>query len=294
MIFTVNYTNNFAFTDIDMELRIRDGSFVLIDTVVGTVEQGTNTITFNYETGGASAAYYFDFTLSDLACAFNDVYYGFCFNLIKIETIARLDSISVEGCTTASVPFTEEYNDYYNSLITMTTGSLPNGLITTGKWKLTLTDDESNTVETITYETIDGTSCVIRNLLRLKWWSDCAFASLDYTGLPFVNDVYVKGYSVSQPLDNKERVMNVLSTGELEMVYNYSLEKVEFTLGIYTANFYKTLQRAFEHKYITIDGTYYKQDTDSKLTKKPEGDKYSAKIELAESGSAVISSKCCC
>jgi len=293
IIATVNYTNNLSFDYIELELRIRDSGFNLIDTVVGTVEQGTNTLVFNYETVSADS-FYFDFTLTDLACGFADELYGFCFNSIKIETIAQLDSISVEGCTTANVPFTEEYNNLYNSLITMNTGSLPNGLITTGKWKLILTDDESNTVTTITYETIAGTSCVIRNLLRLKWWSDCSFSDLDYAGLPFTNDVYVKGYSISQPLDNKERIMNVLSSGELEMVYNYSIEKSEFTLGIYTANFYKTLQRAFEHKYITIGGTYYKQDSDSKLTKKPEGDKYSAKIELVESGSAVISSKCCC
>ncbi len=294
MIFSVNYTNNFAFSYVTMNLQVRNSSFVVIDTITVDIEQGTNTVTFNYETGGSSANYYFDFSLEDLAGTIADTQYGFCFNSINIQTIARLSSISVEGCTTSAVTFSEEYNDYYNSLITMDTGSLPNGLITTGKWKLTLTDDEANTWTSITYETIDGTNCLIRNLMRLKWWSDCAFSSIDYAGLPFINDIYVKGYSVSQPLENKERVVNTLSTGEIELIYNYSIEKTEFNIGVYTANFFKTLQRAFEHKYITINGDYYKQDTDSILTKKPEGNKYSAKIELAESGSAVISSKCCC
>ena len=97
MIFTVNYTNNFAF-DFDIELNIRDNTFALLDTVTVAIEQGTNTATFNYETSATPpVSYYFDFTLSDLSCAFNDFYYGFCFNTIKIETIARLSTISVEA-----------------------------------------------------------------------------------------------------------------------------------------------------------------------------------------------------
>ena len=293
MIFTLNYTNNFSFENIELELRVLNSSFALVDTVVGTIEQGTNTITFNYETT-FSDSYYFDFTLTDMICGFADEYYGFCFNSVKVETIARLSSINVQGCTTANVPFTEEYNDLYNSLITMNIGSLPNGLITTGKWILTLTDDEDNTWNSITYETIDGTNCTTRNLLRLIWTSDCMYANLDYANLPFTNDVYVKGYYISQPLDNKERVINTLSTGEVELIYNYSLEKKEFSFGIYTEFFYRTLQRAFEHKTITINGISYKQDSDSVLIKKPEGYKYSARIELVEAGSAVVSSSCCC
>lgn len=293
MIFTLNYTNNLSFQNIELELRVLNSSFVLVDTVVGIIDAGTNTITFNYETS-FSDSYYFDFTLTDLICGFADEFYGFCFNLVKIETIAQLQTIEVQGCTTADVPFTEQYNDLYNSLITMNTGSLPNGLITTGKWKLVLTDDESNTWTSITYETIDGTDCTNRNLMRLVWTSDCKFADIDYLNLPFENDIYVKGYSTSQPLDNKERVINTLSTGELEMIYNYSLEKKEFTFGVYTESFYRTLQRAFEHKTITIDGVQYKQDTDSVLTKKPEGQKYSARIELVEVGTEVIITNCCC
>ena len=293
MVFTLNYTNNFSFENIELELRVLNSSFALVDTVVGTIEQGTNTITFNYETT-FSDSFYFDFTLTDMICGFADEFFGFCFNSVKVETIARLSTIDVQGCTTANVPFSEEYNDLYNSLITMDIGSLPNGLITTGKWILTLTDDENNTVTSITYETIDGTTCLTRNLMRLVWTSDCMFGNLDYKNLPFANDVYVKGYYISQPLDNKERVINTLSSGELEMIYNYSLEKKEFSIGIYTEIFYRTLQRAFEHKTISINGISYKQDTDSILTKKPEGYKYSARIELVEVGSAVVSTVCCC
>lgn len=293
LVFTVNYTNNLSFSYIDLELNVRNSSYVVIDTITGTIEQGTNTITFNYETL-SSDSFYFNFALKDIACGFANELYGFCFNSIKIETIAQLQAIEVQGCTTANVPFTEDYNDLYNSLITMNIGSLPNGLITTGKWKLILTDDESNTWTSIIYETIDGTNCTNRNLMRLVWTSDCKFADIDYLNLPFENDIYVKGYSTSQPLDNKERVINTLSSGELEMIYNYSLEKKEFTFGVYTESFYRTLQRAFEHKTITIDGVQYKQDSDSVLTKKPEGQKYSARIELVESGSEVIITNCCC
>lgn len=56
---------------------------MVIDTVTVSVDQGTNTATFNYETGGSSASYYFDFTLSDIACGFLDELFGFCFDLIK-------------------------------------------------------------------------------------------------------------------------------------------------------------------------------------------------------------------
>ena len=57
MIFTVNYTNNLSFDYIELDLKVRNSSFVVIDTVTVSVEQGTNTATFNYETGGSSASW---------------------------------------------------------------------------------------------------------------------------------------------------------------------------------------------------------------------------------------------
>ena len=294
MIFTVNYTNNFAFDYVTMNLFIRDGSFTIIDTITVDVQKGTNTAIFNYTTGGSSASYYFDFALDDIAGEIADTQYGFCFDLIKVETIEKLDTIIAVGCTTQTVPFTEEYNDIYNSLITMNTGSLSNGLMTSGKWKLLLTDTANNTFESIIYETISGESCLHSNLMRFKWTNDCNFANLDYVNLPFTNDVYIKGYYTSQPYDSKERVINTLSNGETSLVFDYSVEKKEFSIGLYTESFFTTLQRAFLHSTIIIDNLYYKQDTDSKLTKKPEGKKFSAKIELIEVGSEVVISKCCC
>ena len=294
MIFTVNYTNNFAFDYVTMNLFIRDGSFTIIDTITVDVQKGTNTAIFNYTTGGSSASYYFDFALDDIAGEIADTQYGFCFDLIKVETIEKLNTIIAVGCTTQTVPFTEEYNDIYNSLITMNTGSLSNGLMTSGKWKLLLTDTANNTFESIIYETISGESCLHSNLMRFKWTNDCNFANLDYVNLPFTNDVYIKGYYTSQPYDSKERVINTLSNGETSLVFDYSVEKKEFSIGLYTESFFTTLQRAFLHSTIIIDNLYYKQDTDSKLTKKPEGKKFSAKIELIEVGSEVVISKCCC
>lgn len=292
-IITVNYTNNLSFDNIEMRLTVLDSSWVVLDTIYADVKKGTNTIVFNY-TPSSSINYIFDFTIQDLACAFQDELSGFCFDLIKVETIEKLNTITAVGCTTQTVPFTEEYNDIYNSLITMNTGSLSNGLMTSGKWKLLLTDTANNTFESIIYETISGESCLHSNLMRFKWTNDCNFANLDYVNLPFTNDVYIKGYYTSQPYDSKERVINTLSNGETSLVFDYSVEKKEFSIGLYTESFFTTLQRAFLHSTIIIDNLYYKQDTDSKLTKKPEGKKFSAKIELIEVGSEVVISKCCC
>jgi len=292
-ILTVNYTNNLSFDNIEMRLNVLDSSFVVLDTIYADVKKGTNTIVFNY-TPSSSINYIFDFTIEDLACGFQDELFGFCFDLIKVETIEKLNTITAVGCTTQTVPFTEEYNDIYNSLITMNTGSLSNGLMTSGKWKLLLTDTANNTFESIIYETISGESCLHSNLMRFKWTNDCNFANLDYVNLPFTNDVYIKGYYTSQPYDSKERVINTLSNGETSLVFDYSVEKKEFSIGLYTESFFTTLQRAFLHSTIIIDNLYYKQDTDSKLTKKPEGKKFSAKIELIEVGSEVVISKCCC
>lgn len=293
LILTAKYTNNFSFDNIQMRFRVLDINFGIIDTIFADVYKGSNTIVFNYEIP-STQDYIFDFTLTDLSCGFQDELSGFCFDLIKVETIEKLDTITAVGCTTQTVPFTEEYNDIYNSLITMNTGSLSNGLMTSGKWKLLLTDTANNTFESIIYETISGESCLHSNLMRFKWTNDCNFANLDYVNLPFTNDVYIKGYYTSQPYDSKERVINTLSNGETSLVFDYSVEKKEFSIGLYTESFFTTLQRAFLHSTIIIDNLYYKQDTDSKLTKKPEGKKFSAKIELIEVGSEVVISKCCC
>ena len=293
LIITAKYTNNLSFDNIQIRMRVLNSMFGIIDTIYADVYKGSNTIVFNYETV-STEDYIFDFTLTDLACGFQDELFGFCFDLIKVETIEKLDTITAVGCTTQTVPFTEDYNDIYNSLITMNTGSLSNGLMTSGKWKLLLTDTANNTFESIIYETISGESCLHSNLMRFKWTNDCNFANLDYVNLPFTNDVYIKGYYTSQPYDSKERVINTLSNGETSLVFDYSVEKKEFSIGLYTESFFTTLQRAFLHSTIIIDNLYYKQDTDSKLTKKPEGKKFSAKIELIEVGSEVVISKCCC
>jgi hypothetical protein len=293
LIITAKYTNNLSFDNIQIRMRVLNSIFGIIDTIYADVYKGSNTIVFNYETV-STEDYIFDFTLTDLSCGFQDELFGFCFDLIKVETIEKLDTITAVGCTTQEVPFTEEYNDIYNSLITMNTGSLSNGLMTSGKWKLLLTDTANNTFESIIYETISGESCLHSNLMRFKWTNDCNFANLDYVNLPFTNDVYIKGYYTSQPYDSKERVINTLSNGETSLVFDYSVEKKEFSIGLYTESFFTTLQRAFLHSTIIIDNLYYKQDTDSKLTKKPEGKKFSAKIELIEVGSEVVISKCCC
>jgi len=293
LIITAKYTNNLSFDNIQIRMRVLNSMFGIIDTIYADVYKGSNTIVFNYETV-STEDYIFDFTLTDLSCGFQDELFGFCFDLIKVETIEKLDTIIAVGCTTQEVPFTEEYNDIYNSLITMNTGSLSDGLITSGKWKLLLIDTASNTFESIIYETISGESCLHSNLMRFKWTNDCNFANLDYVNLPFTNDVYIKGYYTSQPYDSKERVINTLSNGETSLVFDYSVEKKEFSIGLYTESFFTTLQRAFLHSTIIIDNLYYKQDTDSKLTKKPEGKKFSAKIELIEVGSEVVISKCCC
>ena len=293
LVITTNYTNNFS-DPVTIKLIIRDASYIEIYSFPIDAEQGTNTVTWNYTTPvSPSTEYYFQIMISSISGEIYNSFEGFCFNSFLIQSIPRISTISVTGCTTENVGYSEEYNDVYNSLITMDIGSIPNGVMDSGKWSLTITDDEGNVFNSIMYETIDGTNCTTRNLLRLKWWSDCAFSNIDYANLPFVNDVYIKGYSVSQPIDNRERVVNTLSSGEIAMIYNYSLEKTEFNIGLYTSVFFRTLQRAFEHKTITIDGETYKQDSDSVLTKKPEGNKYSAKIDLIESGSEVITSKCC-
>lgn len=293
LILTAKYTNNLSFDNIQIRMRVLNSIFGIIDTIYADVYKGSNTIVFNYETV-STEDYIFDFTLTDLSCGFQDEIFGFCFDLIKVETIEKLDTIIAVGCTTQTVPFTEDYNDIYNSLITMNTGSLSDGLITSGKWKLLLIDTASNTFESIIYETISGESCLHSNLMRFKWTNDCNFANLDYVNLPFTNDVYIKGYYTSQPYDSKERVINTLSNGETSLVFDYSVEKKEFSIGLYTESFFTTLQRAFLHSTIIIDNLYYRQDTDSKLTKKPEGKKFSAKIELIEVGSEVVISKCCC
>jgi hypothetical protein len=104
LIITAKYTNNLSFDNIQIRMRVLNSIFGIIDTIYADVYKGSNTIVFNYETV-STEDYIFDFTLTDLSCGFQDEIFGFCFDLIKVETIEKLDTITAVGCTTQDSTF---------------------------------------------------------------------------------------------------------------------------------------------------------------------------------------------
>jgi hypothetical protein len=293
VIFTVNYTNNFS-ESIDLDLIIKDNTLSAITTLTKTLDTGTNTVTFSYETGfSPPSSFYFEFKLNPSGTEIENSLVGFCFNEVKIETINKLFAITAMMCNeNLNVLFSEEYNDLYSSLITVDWG---NAGINGREFQIKLEDQLGNSFTSIMYQFISSVGCSLRNYFNFKWWSDCKFSELEYSTLPFVNEVYVQGWSQMLPNDSKETIINITGTGRIVPVFDHSLEKRQFNTGLYTEMFYGTLQRAFMHKYLEIEGIAYTRDSDSKLVPKPENDQYfTGRIDLVVDGGEVINSACCC
>lgn len=135
-----------------------------------------------------------------------------------------------------------------------------------------------------------------KDLIKIEWKSDCDFAAIPYSVLPtLTNFMYVEGGVSRTSLSKKSREQFTNGVGVFSTYYNHSVAKSEVRIGAYTEAIHEVLERAFEHKYLFIDGKRYLLDDDSNYTiASTGGGRFTARIDMIKGGTELITSDCCC
>ncbi len=293
VIATVQFTNSFDF-DVDLDFTVRDDSFNEIEVITKTALQGTNTLQFCFLASETPPTYYIlEFLLSDPSVYESSIVnqtVGFCYTNVKIEEIGSVASIGYTDCNGVEheLEIDEWIWDYqcgYNYLIQIT-GYLPND------FSLSITGSDDDTFESINYRKIDVSACP-NNLLALTWADDCMFGDLDYANLPFTNSILLRGYWQKTSGVTKERITTTNTDGSISTVFDHSLSKIEVSIGNYQIPVHDTLERAFIHKTLTVDGESYYIDEGASYAISGIGNTfYTARIDLVNN--PLIKSMCCC
>lgn len=296
---TVNFTNSFGF-DVDFDFKVLTDGYV--DTGLGltrTAPTGTNNLTFSFTASATPPPYYIlQFGLSDPAVYSEGIgsnTVGFCINDIVAEQVSFVDTIAYKDCdnvthTLGAEDWTWSWNEKYNFLINISA-------FTPTLFQYIITGLDSDTINTIWYEQIDPTTCSKGRIYKLEWTDTCIVGDLDYSNVDtnFTNELYLTGVKIKQGLDKIEAIDNITSSGKKKSVYRHTIAQYEVRFHPYSDNVQSTLERAFEHSIIRIDGeTFYLGDGDSYQVSELDMQVYTGRVDLYLDGSEVINSRCCC
>lgn len=286
---------NSSFTDFSGTVTIDDGTNPVQSFPVA-IPYGLNTITVDFD-ALLTVAHDIKFTLTDT----NQHNTGLCMtvssiSLISLSTSDFIDKIETLDCqdNTTEIPFSAIISGS-NMLIQINNSDFP---IST-PFQIIVTDADGNVFVSQKIRLIDFDTyawCKRSKLMKLTWTDNCKFGDIDYLNLPFVNELYIRGFLQKAALDKKDRIQSVnANTGAGKTIYNRSVAKVEIRTALYAQATHAMLERAFEHGTVTVDDKSYYLDDSGNYTINPIGNGYfNARLDLVESGGEVIKSDCCC
>lgn len=224
---------------------------------------------------------------------------GFCISKFATNVYA-LDNITIQAkdCNgnITTLPFTQiPYGE--NVLIQINNNDFPENtfqvIITEKQNSATGLQHFSQSLELL--DTNNMKPCNAVRLLKIQWSDTCKYNGIDYNNLPYTNELYIRGYIKKLNSDKKERIMAVNTNGSYSTVYNHSIGKSEIRIGQYSFDIHNILSHAVEHsEFIVNDTKYYLDDASIYTTSDNNNGYYTARIELAESGTEVIKTSCCC
>lgn len=297
VICTIQFTNSFGY-DVDMDFYVRDDSFNELEVQTQTAQQGTNTLQFCFTVADNLPYHNLEFLLSDPAAYTSSIVnemVGFCINEVKIEQIGNVDNVSYELCDTDTIYIMEDdeylvtYSCGYNATIEVL-------IDITAPFRLYI-EGEGTTIGTMWYSPVDANDCNYGKLYKLEWTDTCLFDDIDYRDedLRFTNQLLVTGILIKNGLEKVESIGNVTSSGKKKAVYKHTIEVYEFRAHPYSEAVMQTLERAFEHSTVTIDGKeYYAGDNSVFTVSEIDQLIYTGRVDLYLDGSEVIKSTCCC
>lgn len=285
---------NSSFTDFTGVIKVDDGSNPVQSFPV-TIPYGSNTVKITFTTLSTGSH---DIRLEITDTAEHNS--GICIDVESISLVSYsaedlIDKIETIDCAgnTAEVPFNSNVSNQ-NILIQINNSDFP---IST-PYRIVVTDSDGNVFISQSIRLIDFDTyawCKRKKLIKINWTHSCKFGDIDYSGLPFINEVYIKGFIQMAPPDKKDRIQMVnANTGGSSTVYDRTVEKAELRTGLYSPATQEMLSRAFQHNNLTVDDIGYYLDESGTYTPNPIGNGYyNARVDLVKGGGGLIIGGCC-
>jgi hypothetical protein len=221
-----------------------------------------------------------------------DIESGFSLERFTADELIEVVSLDVEDCNGNITPF--DYNYVYytdirndNVILFDLADQYPD------VFRFIITDSDDNTLTSRWYKVGDKDDCINGKLYSVKWTNTCNLGEIDYSGLPFTNELLLSGVLIKSQNELLDNVDNVTASGKKVSIYKNTQSVYEFRLHPYLSDTFETiLEGIFMHDTVTINAVGYNA-TDTLQTSELDLQVYTGRVDLYKDGTNLISKNCC-
>jgi len=222
----------------------------------------------------------------------NAINNGFDLSQISITTLNEVVSLEVEDCNGTVSEF--EYGYVYlddvldgNIMLFNLVDTYPD------VFRFIITDSAENTLTSRWYKVADKDDCTNGKLYSVKWTNGCNLGEIDYSVLPFTNELLLSGVLLKSDTDLIDSVENITASGRKISIYKNTQSVYEFRMHPYLSDTFETiLEGIFAHDTVTIDGIEY-NTTDKVQVSELDLGVYTGRVDLYKDGTNLITKNCC-
>jgi len=207
------------------------------------------------------------------------------FDNVSIYEMEILEDIESIDCNGNAQTVESNVTLYDNISLIEILESLPN------PFQLKFTDSNYMIFYSRWYSIKESDDCDVQ--FKIDWTNNCKFSELDYTNLPFTNQLLLKGVKIKNPLEVLDSVDNITPDGRKVSIYKNTQQTFELRLHPYSEKTQNTLERIFDHSEVKINNELYNA-TEAYQTSEVDLGVYTGRVDLYKDGTQVITSSCCC
>lgn len=196
-----------------------------------------------------------------------------------------LNNVEVINCNNQTLEIDYATTIHNENILVEILEPLPN------PFQLKFTDGNNNVFYSRWYSIKDEDDCDVQ--FKIDWTNNCKFSDLDYTNLPFTNQLLLTGVKIKNTLDIIDSVDNITPDGRKISIYKNTQQTYELRLHPYSEDTQGTLERIFEHSEVKINDELYNA-VESYQTSEIDLGVYTGRVDLYKDGTQLITSSCCC
>lgn len=216
---------------------------------------------------------------------------GFNIERITVQELITVTDLDVEDCNGNITPFSygniylDDTND--NVVLFSLNDNYPE------VFRFIITDSADNTLTSRWYKVADKDDCTNGKLYSVKWTNGCNLGEIDYSALPFTNELLLSGVLLKSDTDLIDSVENITASGRKISIYKNTQSVYEFRMHPYLSDTFEIiLEGIFAHDTVTIDGIEY-NTTDKVQISELDLGVYTGRVDLYKDGTNLITKNCC-
>lgn len=224
-----------------------------------------------------------------------DIKSGFSLERILIQELILLSNLEIEDCYGNITSFEYDQEDLQDIFDNIVDNVLRVKLIDNYPevFRFIITDSNDNTLTSRWYKVADKDDCTNGKLYSVKWTNGCNLGEIDYSALPFTNELLLSGVLLKSDTDLIDSVENITASGRKISIYKNTQSVYEFRMHPYLSDTFETiLEGIFAHDTVTIDGIEY-NTTDKVQVSELDLGVYTGRVDLYKDGTNLITKNCC-